>query len=385
MDEAAVPHRDELRVVEDHHQTEHKLDLIRRYFGAYMAIVAQARKLPNHREVWIVDTHAGAGLHRSREDPDQRRFGSPLIACSQARLAQRLHYGFYVHVRAIEQGQPYRMRLDQRVGAFRQGERDEDRVDVRTLGGDFADRIPEVLAEAAAASALSLWFIDPYGFKDIPYHAFGPLLRPRSGSRTELLINLDLTGIWRKKGPVTEVADVNDLLEGQPDQQGALRALYGGPYWHDALRANASLATNLESLTAAYAARFPNFRYRRYYRLRSSDGQVRFIVHLTQSPTAVREFQRCYESSLKTGLLAGRALDASRSAQAAHALFEMYRASTTTIEELLDAASPPLNRGQLRVVLREADARGFGRFDEQARIMTWSAERAGPQLDLPLA
>src|SRR2546423_11295802 len=28
MDEAAVPHRDELRVVEDHHQTEHKLDLI---------------------------------------------------------------------------------------------------------------------------------------------------------------------------------------------------------------------------------------------------------------------------------------------------------------------------------------------------------------------
>src|SRR5262252_5280966 len=125
MDEAAVPHRDELRVVEDHHQTEHKLDLIRRYYGAYLSIVARARRLPNNREAWIVDTHAGAGLHRSREDPDQRRFGSPLIACSQARLAQRLHAGFCVHVRAIERDVRWQARLDRRV---RHGERAEDRV-----------------------------------------------------------------------------------------------------------------------------------------------------------------------------------------------------------------------------------------------------------------
>lgn len=378
MDRAEVPHRDELRVVEDHHQTEHKLDLVRRYFGAYMAIIAKAKKLPNNREVWIVDTHAGAGLHRSREDPDLRRYGSPLIACSQARLAQRLNAGFRVHVRAIERGLPWEMRLSQRVEVFRQGAREEDRVDVQTLVGDFAVRVQEVLREAAAARALSLWFVDPYGFKDIPYHAFGPLLGPRTGSRTELLINLDLTGIWRKAGPTNDVADVQDILEGQPDQQRALKDLYGGTQWRGALRSGVSRAANLEALAEAYADRFPVFDFRRVHRLMSSDRQVRFMVHLAHSAKADSEFRSCYDASLRRGLLAGRALDATARGQAAHSLFEMYRGTTTTIEDLFEAASPPLNRGQLRVVLREADERGLGTFEEEAKTMTWAPERVRP-------
>ena len=43
-------------VVEDHLQTEHKLDVARSWFGAYLTIVAKAKTLPNHREAWIVDT-----------------------------------------------------------------------------------------------------------------------------------------------------------------------------------------------------------------------------------------------------------------------------------------------------------------------------------------
>jgi hypothetical protein len=39
---------------------------------------------------------------------------------------------------------------------------------------------------------------------------------------------LDPTGIWRKKGSVEDVADVRKVLDGRPDQQRALRALYGG-------------------------------------------------------------------------------------------------------------------------------------------------------------
>jgi hypothetical protein len=183
---------------------------------------------------------------------------------------------------------------------------------------------------------------------------------------------------------VDDVADLGEVLDGQPDQRRALRALYGGDQRRDVLRPDASLAANLEALAAAYADCFPAFRFRRPYRLLSSDGQVRFMVHLTQSPTALREFQRCHEASLRTGLLAGRALDTARRGQAAHALFEMYRGATTTIEELFEAASPPLDRGQLRVVLREADARGFGHFDEGAGTMSWSGERAGPQLELRL-
>ncbi len=375
---SAIPHRDELRAVEDHDQTEHKLDLIRRYIGAYLSILARAKGLPNNRDVWIVDTHAGAGLHRSREDPDHRRYGSPLIACSLARQAQRRHPGFRVHVRAIEKTLHWEMRLAQRVEAFRQGERDEDRVDVRTLGGDFAGRVPEVLDEAAGAKARSLWFVDPYGFKDIPRRGFGPLLEPRASSTTELLINLDLTGIWRKKGSSDDIDGVGEILDGEPDQQRALRELYDGTHWRAVLRADATRAANLQALATAYAERFRAFEYRRTYRLRSSDGQVRFMVHLTHSSTAVREFRRCYENSLKTGLFAGRALDPARRGQAAKALFEAYRGTTTTIEDMYEAASPPLNRGQLRVVLREADDRGFGTFDEATAAMRWATERIPP-------
>jgi hypothetical protein len=61
MTASTSQHPDEERVVGDHHQTEHKLDLIRPYFGAYSSIIARARNIPNNRDCWIVDTHAGAG------------------------------------------------------------------------------------------------------------------------------------------------------------------------------------------------------------------------------------------------------------------------------------------------------------------------------------
>ena len=58
------------------------------------------------------------------------------------------------------------------------------------------------------------------------------------------------------------------------------------------------------------------------------------MVHLTHDPTGADTFRRNYDASLKTGLLAGRALDAAVRGQVAHALLETHRSATTTIEDL---------------------------------------------------
>lgn len=128
-------HPDELRIVEDHQQTEHKLDVIRRYFGAYPTIIARARSLPKNREAWLIDTHAGAGQHGSREDPDGYRFGSPLIACREARMVQKHFPRFRVHVRAIEKEREWVFRLSPRLNAFTRGREPWEAVDAKVLAG----------------------------------------------------------------------------------------------------------------------------------------------------------------------------------------------------------------------------------------------------------
>jgi hypothetical protein len=60
MTTSTPQHPDEDGVVEDHHQTEHKLDVIRRYL-AVTQHHHPSEEHPKHRDCWIVDTHAGAG------------------------------------------------------------------------------------------------------------------------------------------------------------------------------------------------------------------------------------------------------------------------------------------------------------------------------------
>lgn len=380
-----TPHAppDELRKVEDHHQTEHKLDVVRRLYGSYLNIVAGAKTLPNRREAWLVETHAGAGLHRSREDPDGRRYGSALIACQEARYVQKRFPQFRVHVRAIDIKREWVIRLSERVEEYRHAHRPEEVVDVRVIPGDFAQHLQNLLNEAQLVSALSLWFIDPYGFKDIPYAALRPMMMPRIGP--EVLINLDLSGIWRKIGDPDELADVEEVLYHQPSQQTALTALYGGHHWRAALKKGLTYAKSLETLAETYKERFASFEYRSARRLRSSENQIRFLIHLAHREKGWENFNRCFEESLKSPLLTGRALDPSRRGHAAHQLFKAFRGRITTIDDLYETSVLSVDRGQLRVVLREAEERGFGKFDENARTMYWAEERWKPeQTVLPL-
>jgi len=375
------PHPDELRVVEDHQQTEHKLDLIRRYFGAYPTIIARAKRLPNNREAWLIDTHAGAGQHGSREDPDGFRFGSPLIACHEAQMVQKRFQRFRVHVRAIEKQREWVFRLSARMNAISERSEPWQRIDAKVLAGDFADHVEALLAKAQNTRALSLWFLDPYGFVDIPYEALEPLTYHSFGP--ELIINLDLSGIWRKVGASIEEAPIDEVLFAQVDQQKALTALYGSRRrWEDALVNGGSYAQNLQSLADAYRDVFPEFQQRNAYRLRSSDGQIRFLIHLTHSEVAMQTFSRVFNDSLKRDLFAGRSLDLAARGQAAQMLHQIFHGTVTSIDQLYEEAVGSFNRGQLATILREAESRGYGLFDEPNKVMSWTDERENRQLPL---
>ena len=58
-------HPDELNFIETRAQTEHKLEVMRRYFGQYAAIIAQSQSTRiDNRHIWLIDARAIAGLRR---------------------------------------------------------------------------------------------------------------------------------------------------------------------------------------------------------------------------------------------------------------------------------------------------------------------------------
>ena len=78
------------KFIEERRQTQQKLELMERYWGAWSTILAQARRYrfcPTR--LWLVDTHAGTGEHTSTTDPDGKIEGTPALAALKAREVQR--------------------------------------------------------------------------------------------------------------------------------------------------------------------------------------------------------------------------------------------------------------------------------------------------------
>jgi three-Cys-motif partner protein len=374
-------HPDESRTIEEHLQTEHKLEVVRRYFGAWAGIIANtARRTFSNRDMYIVDTHAGAGLHASDKHPDGWVYGTPLIACEVARTVQRQHPGARVHIRAIDIDPRWVLRLRNRIDPFARGARSEDQVDVQVIEDDFANRVWPILTEAENVRALSLWFIDPYGVKEIPFQALKPLNELNHGP--EVIINLDLGGIWRLKS-AAEIPDLNDWRHHEPDRQTTLTALFGGrDPWEQALIPGQPYHRQLESLANAYADLFTRFDFRNSYRLRSSNSQFRFLIHLTHADLGARRFKEAYETSWKVGLFAGRALDQAACAHAAQTYWAVYRGRETTLSQLYEEHLRQFNKRDLASVCRAAEHGGYGHFDEGLEVMNWAGERANPQTSM---
>jgi hypothetical protein len=253
---------------------------------------------------------------------------------------------------------------------------------VQVIEDDFANRVWPILTEAGNVRALSLWFIDPYGVKEIPFQALKPLNELKHGP--EVIINLDLGGIWRLKS-AAEVPDLNDWRHHEPDRQTTLTALYGGrDPWEQALIPGQPYHRQLESLAKAYADLFTRFDFRNSYRLRSSNSQFRFLIHLTHADLGARRFKEAYETSWKVGLFAGRALDQAACAHAAQTYWAVYRGRGTSLSQLYEEHLRQFNKRDLASVCRAAEHGGYGHFDEGLEVMNWAGERANPQTSMLL-
>lgn len=75
------------KVIEARHQTQQKLELMEREWGAWCSILAQTvgkyAFCPSH--LWLIDTHAGSGRHLSASDPDGEIPGTPMLGALAAR------------------------------------------------------------------------------------------------------------------------------------------------------------------------------------------------------------------------------------------------------------------------------------------------------------
>jgi three-Cys-motif partner protein len=373
-------HPDETRVAEDHEQTAHKLAVWFRYPGAWATIIAHSKVRTFDRDqMWVVDTHAGAGLHLSQEHPDGVRPGTPILACYAARNVQRRNPGVKVHIRAIDIRAEYVEKLRNRVQLFKAAS-GPDQVDVEVYRDDFADRVPSILAETAPGQCRSLWFVDPYGVAEIPHRGLDPLALPRYGP--ELVINLDVSGLWRVSAAGEAAASPEEIAARlDPKHATALDRTYGSDAWKKALSGFRPRSDSFDRFAQVYADTFPNFERRRVYRLRSNGNQVRYFVHLSHSRMAETAFAKTFQATQNIGLFAGRSLTQTQRSQAALAYSEFFHGTTTSVEDLYEAGLLQ-DRGQVKTVCRTAGDEGYGKFDEPNKTMVWFQERLATQLTL---
>lgn len=382
-------HADEQRVIEDHRQTAHKLALYRAYVGAWGNILAQAKLPVPVKHLFFIDTHCGAGRHGSREHPDGAVIGSPLIACHEARRLQRRYPGLIVHVRAADNDRRWITHLRQRIVPFQTCLDLRDKIDVQTYPEPFEEMLPEFLREVNSYNAPSLWFIDPNGIK-IPYNVVQQLERPNHGP--EVIINLDMLGIWRVDAAARDREDerFEMTILGDVDAQNCLNELFGGREywdpvsggdWEPIVDRNQSLRDNVPRLAAAYIERFRRFQFRNHYPLLATHGQMREIIHLTHSAIAKDKFYAAYVQSQNFGLLTVGHLDHVTRAHAAMRYWQSYRGEVTSISHLYQEGTQPYDRGEIRAICSTADEERYGRYDEREGSIRWFEERGEDTAD----
>jgi three-Cys-motif partner protein len=317
-------------------QTQQKLELMERYWGAWCTILARARSRHFCKtRLWLIDTHAGRGLHDSAGDPDGVVPGTPLQATFAARAVQRAFPGTVVAVRASDNHKGRAGELARQLGPFTGPP--PDRVDVRIEPTDWVQQVPTILRELAAEdhpsqvlayrphAHRSLWFVDPYGIDGL--------------------------------------------------DQRVLTSLPQG----------AEVVVNFDAMTAVLYASAHRSRFTHCvaHALRASGSQIRYMIHLTDNDVALEQFADTVRRALLAGtIVAGRLLTKSQKDTLAHRLFDQFRGQALT-SRVMRGVGVGLDLGQLRTVCIAADQLGYGSWDDGAKAMTWFAERLGnPRLGL---
>jgi three-Cys-motif partner protein len=377
-------HPNETQFAELHLQTHHKLEVMRRMFGTYLSVIAQAGA--NGRidasRIYIVDGFAGAGSHLSAESPRHQIPGTAIEACIHARNVQRTFPGTRVSVRLIDIEPQVCARLGVRTAEYRdENLKHPDLVDVRILDQDFASQIAPILDETQKPGGgryCSLWWIDPYGTKTIPKSALMPLL---AGRGPEIVINLDVRGLKRQR---EAVYSPNTPPKTQATQRVTLNAIFGDCFWDIGADAAAKMSDDeqMYDLAVKYTeAVGAAFKVRQSYRLRSSDGQVRYLIHLTNSTAGHRAFEKSYNATMPRAKRT--AMSPAERDKMTERLHARFKGTEATREQMLAVPGGPENGTQLNTVVRHAEMTGFGAYDARAGKMRWDVECSKP-IALPL-
>jgi three-Cys-motif partner protein len=358
------------RFVEERHQTQHKLETMERYFGAWCTILARAERTSFCKSrLWIVDTHAGQGLHLSASDPDGVIPGTPLQALLAARSVERLYPGVEIRVRATD--------IDKEkadaLWTLLRGVRGKPPVDVKVAPADWVKKVEAIRREIEEEGDhpnsspyardghqhRSLWFIDPYGVEGIDHEVIEHL-----PDGAEVIVNLDLMGLLR---------DAGRAERGEAPLAAILTRAFGGDAW----RGRGSGDAGRKAMAQAFTDSFPasKYRIRRWHLLRPSGSQDRALIHLSGHPTAADTFERHLTTALKAGtVLSKDALTHQARSNAAKRLHELFSGETLTVRDMHGTGATRLTMGQLHTVCGAADQLGYGRWSDP--VMQWFAVRA---------
>jgi three-Cys-motif partner protein len=373
-----VPPKD--KVIEARHQTTHKLELMEHYWGAWCTILAQTMGKFQFcpARLWLVDTHAGPGRHLSAIDPDGQVPGTPMLAALAARTAQRRFPGVEFRIRATDKNKDIAKELSRRLSGLRGSP--PDGVDATVDPIDWVVAVPRIRDEidledhphggrvgASKHTHRSLWFIDPFGVEGIDHAVIESF---PAGS--EVVVNLDIMAVLRLVGRA-EGGDhaVEELLN----------TVYGGNDWRGIGTGSKAPLLLGESFAQSFPTRL--WSIRRSHPLRPTGSQYRAMIHLTNTVTAERAFEKSVKAALARGtVIAGRKLSKTEKDRAALRLFALFRGVKLTTQEMRSMV-PAWDLGQLRWICNAADQQGLGRWDAGSSTMDWFEERL-PELTLHL-
>ena len=368
-------HPNETKFIELHEQTQHKLEVMRREFGAYLGTIAQAGKNGSidASRIFIVDVCSGAGSHLSLENPRHQVPGTAVQACIEARAIQRRFPNVHVSVRLIDIDSEACARLGVRIAEFRDDNlKHPEFVDVHVIDKDFTTQILPILRETLKPDGsryCSLWFIDPFGTKIISKRGLFPLLK--AGRGIELIINLDASGIQRIRAAINSE---NSAANVRQSNRRLLAELYGDDRWDVAVPADWDWERECEDIAQKYRDSFVDeFAHKEVYPLRASDGQVRFLIHLTHVARGRIVLEKAYSAASFPRKNRNKALSITDRDKCVESLFRRFANTVVPFEEMVRLPDCRLDRGQLATVLRRAADTGHGVYDQTARAMRWNA------------
>lgn len=170
--------------------TAAKHDLLRNYLGAWFAIFGQSSA---HRKVNFIDGFAGPGVYKGGED------GSPIVALrallehtAVANFAGT-QFNFLFNEQDPKRLESLKAQVDKlrtEVGGF------PPNVNIRFEGQNFHDLGQEILGSMKSSEVLAptFFFVDPFGYKDVPLELMQQLLQYRA---CEMLTYFDFNSVNR--------------------------------------------------------------------------------------------------------------------------------------------------------------------------------------------